>query len=121
VRVITIDETLSSPHVQFRYARGSMLPDLIGAIGQTCAVSFSSDLINWSTPQVFTLEGPRRALEAIGQTIPGNIFYRVTQSYPLPPPSPPPTGYDGGGVVIQSIIGGRVGHTFTPPPPVPGL
>jgi hypothetical protein len=118
VRVLTIDETMPSPHVAFRWARGYLLPELIGFAGQTCAVSSSTDLINWSTPQTYTLVGPRRVLGGIGAATPESTFYRVTQSYPLPPP---PSGYSGGGGVIQTVTDYRVPSIPPPEPPLPSL
>jgi hypothetical protein len=119
LRVITIDESMPSPHVKFRSARGLIVPDLIGYPGQTCAVSFSTDLVNWSEPKVYTLDSPTRVLEAVGAS--GELsayFSRVTQSFPLPPISSP-TGY--GGVIMQRNPRDVVGASPIPTPPVPSL
>ncbi len=81
LRVITIDDTLSSPHVNLRPQAGQFIPELIGYPGQTCAISYSSDLISWSTPQIHTLDSISRSLPAQTQSTPA-YFYRITQSLP---------------------------------------
>lgn len=83
LRVIAIDETLPAPHVQLRLARGVLIPDVIGYAGQTCAISYSIDLINWSTPEVHTLTSTPLSLAAISPSAPTH-FFRVTQSLPQP-------------------------------------
>jgi hypothetical protein len=128
LRVITIDETLPAPHVQLRPARGVLVPDVIGYPGQTCAIAYSTDLINWSTPQVRTLTSAPQSLSAVSPSVPSH-FFRVTQSLPepttpqgvfqpQPPPPPPPSDGGGSGVVIIKFPGWR--HNV-PRPPVPGF
>jgi hypothetical protein len=82
LRVITVDDEFPSPHVVLRLARGLLVPDLVGIAGQTCAVSSSSDLVNWSAPEIHTLDASRRALHAINEAHPA-MFFRVTQSLPV--------------------------------------
>jgi hypothetical protein len=124
LRIVTIDDPLPSPHVVLRSARGLMVPDLVGFPGQTCAVSFSTDLINWSQPKVYTLDSATRVLDAIGPTgLVNTYFFRVTQSMPEPTASisigvtettqAPPTGV----VITQSHSGG--GGIPVPPFPPP--
>lgn len=83
LRVTTIDENLPSPHVEMRRVRDMLVPHIIGIPGQTCAVSYSTDLINWSTPQIFTLTSTPRTLAAISSGAPSH-FFRVSQSVPQP-------------------------------------
>jgi hypothetical protein len=81
LRVLSIDTELPSPHINLRSEAGRIIPELIGFPGQSCAVSFSSDLMNWSFPTIHTLDVAIRALEPLD--LPGDsIFYRVTQSFP---------------------------------------
>ena len=103
LRVITIDETLPAPRIQLRPARGVLVPDVIGYPGQTCAISYSTDLLNWSNPQIRTLTSAPLSLAAISSAAPTH-FFRVTQSLPQPTspqvvlePQPPPTPSDAGG------------------------
>ena len=81
LRVLSIDDELPSPRVKFRAEGTRLIPELTGFPGQSCAVSYSTDLINWSTPTIHTLNTPTRALPAIDSPN-TSVFYRVTQSFP---------------------------------------
>lgn len=81
LRVISIDDELPSPRVKFRAEGTRIIPELTGFPGQSCAVSYSTDLINWTTPTIHTLNTPTRALQAIDPPN-ASVFYRVTQSFP---------------------------------------
>jgi hypothetical protein len=126
LRVITIDETLPAPHIQLRPARGVLIPDVIGYPGQTCAISYSTDLINWSTPQIRTLTSAPLSLAAISSAAPTH-FFRVTQSLPQPvsppvllqPEPPAPETQTGGSYGAHMQLGN--GSRNIPAPPVPGF
>lgn len=110
LRVLTVDEAFPSPHVEFAGEGGSVSASLVGIPGQTSTVSYSTDLVNWSEPQVITLEGAMKYLRA-HDPVDSNYFYRVTQTLPQI--------NSGGNVigVVQTQIGGGAGGV--PPPPVP--
>ena len=125
LRVITIDETLPAPRVQLRPARGLLVPDVIGYPGQTCAISYSTDLVNWSTPSVHTLTSAPLSLAAVSSAVPTH-FFRVIQSLPQPAPTQivlqpqPPTETQGGSGVTSHLQPIDPLRDF-PPPPVPPL
>jgi hypothetical protein len=132
LRVLTIDDPMPAPHVTLRHSRGLLVADLAGIPGQTCAVSYSTDLANWSEPEVFTLTSATWPWRSFDSTHP-NYFFRVTQSLPQPTapsnfgarvqilPPPPPSDLSLGGV-SQSIAfhhyGGYGGYGL-PLSPVP--
>jgi hypothetical protein len=83
LRVISIDEFMPAPRVEISHANGVTASTLIGLAGQTCAVSYSADLVNWTTPQVFTLGGEPPIIHIADDRSPG-AFYRITRSLPVP-------------------------------------
>jgi hypothetical protein len=125
LRVITIDETLPAPRVQLRAARNMLIPDIAGYPGQTCAISYSTDLVNWSAPQIHTLSSDPLSLAAISPGAPTH-FFRITQSLPQPTsppvvfqPQQPATGTQtgaGSGALVQFQNGPP---RNVPPPPLP--
>jgi hypothetical protein len=82
LRVVTIEGAIPPPHVEFSVARGNSISLLVGVPGQTCAVSHSTDLKNWSRAQGYILSSPKRTLQTIETT--ATVFYRITQSLPAP-------------------------------------
>jgi hypothetical protein len=125
LRVITIDEALPSPHVQLRAARNVLVPDVIGYSGQTCAISYSTDLLNWCEPRVFTLTSAPLSLAALSPSAPTH-FFRVTQSVPQTPATQISVGVQqpasgtqtgaGSGSLVQLQNGPP---RNVPPPPLP--
>src|SRR5205823_732469 len=81
LRVISIDDTFPSPRVNFVRGQASVTASLLGYVGQTCAVSSSTDLTTWTEPQIVTLQSLAQTLKKYDQ-VNGGIFYRVTQSLP---------------------------------------
>ena len=81
LRVITIDDTFPSPLVNFTTTANSVTANLAGYVGQTCAISFSTDLTTWTAPETITLQTLAQTLKKYDR-VDGAIFYRVTQSLP---------------------------------------
>jgi hypothetical protein len=91
LRVITIDETLPPPVIVLSIADGSLNVNVTGIPGQTCGVSYSTDLFQWSAAQIITLKSPQTFVRAFDQTG-SNYFFRVRplRAPRLPPPPPVP-------------------------------
>lgn len=86
VQVVTIDAQLPAPHVEFVIAGASRVPKLVGYPGQTCAISHSRDLLNWSSSSTVTLHSRIVRMTAQNAADDDLFFYRVTQSFPVPNP-----------------------------------
>jgi hypothetical protein len=108
LRVLTIDDAMPSPRVAVVREGESLAATIVGIPGQTCAVSFSTDLSNWSEPQVITLKASTQNWRTFDD--PNlNYFFRVTQSLPIRAP-------------IQNLIGlvqTQLSPVDTLPPPAP--
>jgi hypothetical protein len=82
LQIVTIDSILPAPHVQFVRSGALLVPTLRGFPGQSCEISYSSDLVTWHPSRSLTLtaRGARMASHAVdGQPA---LFYRVMQRFP---------------------------------------
>jgi hypothetical protein len=89
LRVITIDEALPSPRVILSTADGLLNVNLAGIPGQTCGVSYSTDLLQWSPARIITLKSAEAFVHSFDPAG-SNYFFRVTRFAPRPPVTPPP-------------------------------
>jgi hypothetical protein len=89
LRVITVDESLPSPRLLLATSGGVLNVGVVGIPGQTCGVSYSTDLFMWSPARVITL----KSAETFVQSFDGagsNYFFRVFHAWPRTPGPPPP-------------------------------
>jgi hypothetical protein len=88
LRVITIDESLPQPRIVLSIGTGLLDVNIAGIPGQTCGISFSTDLFLWSAAQVVTLNSAENFVRSFDRDGP-NHFFRVVPARPRTPPPPP--------------------------------
>lgn len=79
IRVVTIDEVLPTPRVELRSSgNNTFTPILRGLPGQSCYVSSSADLMDWTPGQKYSLTTHSLRLPILNANAPVR-FYRVSQ------------------------------------------
>jgi hypothetical protein len=87
LRVTIVDDPMPAPTIRFERDGESVAAVLTAFPGQTCSVSVSPNLMNWSAGTSYTSDGSDLTLDPFSKDE-SVRFFRITQSLPTPVGSP---------------------------------
>lgn len=116
VKIVTLEEEIPAPRVEFELEQGELRPFVVGYPGQNCEIAFSPNLADWTRSAWIALASARTRIAPCLNDANGKGFYRVRQFLPS---TLLPSGVTYFNMRMQETLPNANGEITVPVPPPP--